>query len=130
MIVFHRILHRVRNSSDRSCKEIKTHTFMFNNVFLNIMPFMRMWINTVAPNSPLLRSYSPISLLAFLSDNLSTPLYPLLLFPNFLRPLSSWILLYCSKPSFFLGFLRGVLSLIFLFIFLVVTLQPNRTLST
>jgi len=78
----------------------------------------------------ILCSYSPISMLVLLSDNLSAPLYPLLLFLNFLHPVSSWILFYYINSSF-LGFLRGLLSQILLYnIFLVVTLQPSRTLST
>jgi len=36
----HSILLRMRNVSDKSCREIKAHV-VFNNLFSKIMPFMR-----------------------------------------------------------------------------------------
>jgi hypothetical protein len=35
------ILLRMRNVSDRSCRENKKTHFMFNNIFLKVLPFMR-----------------------------------------------------------------------------------------
>jgi hypothetical protein len=41
MIVSHRILLRMRNVPDKSCRENQNTYFMFNNIFLKIVLFMK-----------------------------------------------------------------------------------------
>jgi len=41
MIIFRSSLLRMRNVSDKSCREHQNTHFMFNDFFLEVVPFMR-----------------------------------------------------------------------------------------
>ena len=48
MIISLSILHRMRNVSDKSCREYQNTHFMFCNIFPKIVPFFEiMWKNIV-----------------------------------------------------------------------------------
>jgi hypothetical protein len=53
MIISRSILLRMRNISDKSCREIPNTHFMFNNFFSeNRAVYEIMWKNTVEPERP------------------------------------------------------------------------------
>ena len=41
VIISHRIIIKMRNVSDKSYRESQKTRFVFNNLFLKILPFMR-----------------------------------------------------------------------------------------
>ena len=43
---------KIKNVSHKSCRENQETHSLFNNFFLKIVPFTRMWKNMVQPDTP------------------------------------------------------------------------------
>ena len=52
LIISPSFLHRMRNVSDKSCRESQNIHFKFNNFFFNCVVYEIMWKNTVEPGRP------------------------------------------------------------------------------
>ena len=54
MVIYSRILLRIRNVSDKSCRKNSKHILCSIMFSPNIMPFEIMWKNMVEPDKPLM----------------------------------------------------------------------------
>jgi hypothetical protein len=51
-MIFHSVLLRMRNVSDKSCRENQTTRMVLNNIFHKFVSYEIMWKNVVVPDRP------------------------------------------------------------------------------